>query len=167
VAGLLAGSGSLLNLARSWSLILSLNIVGTIVFSLLVSHIDAVFVPYKAVYQAMGTPLVSQPFVQGMFSGILAGWLVALIAWLLESTKGSGVHFAVIYTIAYLLIALTLYHCVIGSIEVLLAMFAGASITWLDWFLKFLLPAVAGNALGGVFFVAGLKGFQAALSKDV
>jgi formate/nitrite transporter FocA (FNT family) len=40
-------------------------------------------------------------------------------------------------------------------------MFAGAPITWTGWLTAFLAPAVVGNALGGVVFVTGLKGFQA------
>ena len=63
--------------------------------------------------------------------------------------------------VAYLLVGLTLYHCVIGSTEVLLGMFAGGPITWASWFGAFLAPAVLGNALGGVFFVTGMKAFQA------
>ena len=63
--------------------------------------------------------------------------------------------------LAYLLVGLDLYHCVVGSIDVLLAMFAGAPITWTRWPTAFLAPAVVGNALGGVIFVTGLKGFQA------
>jgi len=58
-------------------------------------------------------------------------------------------------------VALSLYHCVIGSIEVLLGMFAGAPITWADWLSRFLAPAVVGNTSGAVVFVTGLKAFQA------
>jgi formate/nitrite transporter FocA (FNT family) len=165
VAGVLTGSGSLVRLARSWSVILSANIAGTIIFSLLASHVAPVFTPYREVYRAMGTDLVSQPFLQAMLAGVFGGWLVALIAWLIESTKGSTVHFIIIYVVAYLLVGLALYHSIIGSIEVLLGMFAGAPITWVDWLTRFLIPAVLGNAIGGVFFVAGLKGFQARLDK--
>jgi formate/nitrite transporter FocA (FNT family) len=104
--------------------------------------------------------------VPALLAGILGGWLVALIAWLIQSTKGSAVHFILIYVISYLLIALTLYHSIIGSIEVLLGMFAGAPITWATWLGSFLLPAVAGNIIGGVVFVAGLKGFQAAAGSE-
>ncbi len=166
VAGMVRGTGTLTGLARIWSVILGTNIAGTIAFSLLVSHIDVVFAPYREMYRAMGTPLVSASFIQVVLSGILGGWLVALIAWLIESTKGSSVHFIVIYVIAYLLVGLTLFHSIIGSIEALLAMFAGAPITWVTWLTKFLVPAVLGNAIGGVFFVTALKGFQAHASDN-
>jgi formate/nitrite transporter FocA (FNT family) len=166
VAGMMTRSGTLRGLARSWALILSFNVAGTIIFSLLVSQIDLLFTPYKSIYQAMGLALVEQPFFQAMLAGVLGGWLVALIGWMIESTKGSAVHFILIYVIAYLLVALTLYHSIIGSIEVLLGMFAGADITWWSWFSAFLAPAVLGNIIGGVFFVAGLKGFQARLGRE-
>jgi formate-nitrite transporter family protein len=67
--------------------------------------------------------------------------------------------------IAYLLVGLTLFHSIIGSIEVLMGMFAGAPITWGSWITRFLIPAVIGNAVGGVFFVTALKGFQARLGE--
>jgi formate/nitrite transporter FocA (FNT family) len=165
VAALLRGGGTITKLVRSWTVILLTNVVGTIAFSLLIAHIDAIFVPYKAVYRAMGTPLVSESFLQVVLTAILGGWLVALIAWLIESTKGSTVHFVVIYVIAYLLVGLTLFHSIIGSIEVLMGMFAGAPITWGSWITRFLIPAVIGNAVGGVFFVTALKGFQARLGE--
>lgn len=83
------------------------------------------------------------------------------MAWLVEATKGHATHFLLIYLITYLLVALGLYHSIIGSIEVLMAMFAGAPITWTLWFTAFLAPAVLGNTIGGVIFVTGLKGIQA------
>jgi formate-nitrite transporter family protein len=166
VAGLLTGNGTILRLARSWGLILGSNIAGTILFSVLVAHTDPLFTPYKPVYIAMGKALVAHSFLEAVLLGIFAGWLVALIAWMIESTKGSIVHFFIIYSVAYLIIGLTLYHSIIGSAEVLLGMFAGAPITWGTWVTRFLIPVVIGNALGGVFFVTGLKGFQAALNKS-
>lgn len=166
VAGILTGSGTYRGLARSWGLILGTNVIGTVLFSWLVSHTDPLFTPYKPIYAAMGKALVAHSFLEAVLLGVFGGWLVALIAWLIESTKGSIVHFVIIYAVAYLLVGLTLYHSIIGSVEVLLGMFAGAPITWATWLTRFLIPVVLGNALGGVFFVAGLKGFQSALSKS-
>lgn len=166
VAGMLHDVRNVGMLIRSWIPIAGSNIAGAIIFSLFISQIGPVWSEYQPIYRAMGTPLVSQSFLQALLAAILAGWLVALIGWLIESTKGSIVHFFIIYVIAYLLVALTLFHSIIGSIEVLVAMFAGAPITWGDWLTRFLVPALIGNAIGGAVFVTGLKGFQAALSRE-
>jgi formate/nitrite transporter FocA (FNT family) len=166
VAGMLADYRKIGMLISSWIPIATANIVGAVAFSLFISQIGPVWQDYRPIYRAMGTPLVSQPFLQALLAAILAGWLVALIGWLIQSTKGSIVHFFLIYVIAYLIVALALIHSIIGSIEVLTAMFAGAPITWVDWITRFLIPALIGNAIGGVVFVAGLKGFQAALSRS-
>lgn len=165
VAGMLRGDGTLGALVRSWVIIFSANIAGTIVFSLIASHVDVVFTPYKEVYRSMGVALTTQPFLQAILAAIFGGWLVALIGWLIQSTKGSAVHFVVIYVASYLLVALTLYHSIIGSIEVLMGMFAGADITWSTWLGSFLLPALIGNTIGGVVFVAALKGVQATVQE--
>lgn len=101
------------------------------------------------------------PFLQATLAAVFGGWLVALMAWLLRATKGGAAHILIIYVVTYLLVGLQLYHGIIGSIEVLLAMFAGAPITWDRWCTAFLVPAVIGNTIGGVIFVTGLKGVQA------
>jgi len=161
VAGILSGTGTIAKVCKRWGIVLACNLAGTLVFSGLVSHTGVVFDPYKPVYQAMGLALVKQPFLQAVLAGVLAGWLVGLLSWLMRATEGSAAHFLITYTIAYLLVALSLYHCVIGSIEVLLGMFAGAPISWADWISRFLAPAVVGNTIGAVVFVTGLKAFQA------
>lgn len=165
VAGLIRGEGTLTALVRYWALIFATNIAGAVLFSLLVAHVDVVFTPYLATYREMGMGLMGHPFLQVALAGLLAGWLVALIAWLVQATEGSIVHIIIIYVVAYLIIGLGLFHCVIGTAEVLLGMFAGAPITWGSWLLNFLLPTTLGNIVGGVVFVAGLKGFQAANRK--
>jgi formate/nitrite transporter FocA (FNT family) len=161
VAGLLAGEGSVGKLAKRWAIVLACNTVGTVVFSLVAAHTSIVFAPYGPIYRAMGMPLVSHSFLQATLAAVFGGWLVALMAWLIEATRGSLTHLIIIYMLTYLLVGLDLYHCVIGSIDVLLAMFAGAPITWARWLTAFLAPAVVGNAIGGVIFVTGLKAFQA------
>jgi len=130
VAGLLAGEGTLGKLARRWAAVLTCNVVGTVAFSLFTSHTEIVFTPYKAIYRDMGLALVGHSFLQATLAAIFGGWLVALMAWLVEATKGHATHFLLIYLITYLLVALALYHSIIGSIEVLMGMFAGAPITW-------------------------------------
>lgn len=164
VAGVISDLRKLPGLFRTWALILTFNIAGTILFSLLASHISVVFTPYHEIYRAIATPAVQQPFLQAMLAGVLAGWLVALIGWLIETTRGSIVHFIEIYVVGFLIVALGLLHSIIGTVEVLMGMFAGAPITWGTWLESFLAPVVLGNVIGGVFFVTGLKGFQAAVN---
>lgn len=161
LAGVLAGNGTTVKVARRWLIVLATNLAGCILFSLLVSHTSVVFDEYKPIYAAMGLALVKQSFLQAMLAAVFAGWLVALLAWLIAATEGSSVHFLITYVLAYLLVALGLYHCVIGSIEVLLGMFAGAPIDWSRWLQAFLLPAVIGNTIGAVGIVTVLRGVQA------
>src|SRR5918912_171732 len=126
VAGLLAGEGSVGKLAKRWAIVLACNTAGTVVFSLFAAHTAIVFAPYGPIYRVMGMPLVSHSFLQAVLAAVFGGWLVALMAWLIEATRGSLTHLIIIYMLTYLLVGLDLYHCVIGSIDVLLAMFAGA-----------------------------------------
>jgi len=161
VAGILTGDGTVAKVLRRWSIVLVCNIAGTIIFSTLVSRTSVVFDAYKPIYREMGVSLTSHSFFVAVLAGVFGGWLIALLSWLLQATEGSTAHFIMTYVVTYLLVALLLYHCVIGSIEVLLAIFAGAPITWIDWLTRFLIPAVIGNTIGAVVFVTALKGFQA------
>lgn len=161
VAGILAGQGSLGKLVRRWAIVLGCNVAGTVAFSLFAAHTGVVFDQYKPLYRAMGLNLVDHSFLQALLAGIFGGWLVALMAWLIQAAKSNLAQIVLIYLLTYLLVGLQLYHCVIGSIEVLLGMFADAPITWARWFTGFLLPAVIGNTIGGVILVTALKGFQA------
>lgn len=161
VAGLLAGEGNVPKLLRRWTAVLTCNVVGTVVFSLFAAHVGQVFATaYKPIYRAMGMELVSHSFLQAVLAGVFGGWLVALMSWLVESSKNVVARILFIYITTYLLVALQLYHCIIGSIEVLLGMLAGAPIDVLRWLTAFLLPAVIGNTLGGVILVTALKGYQ-------
>jgi formate/nitrite transporter FocA (FNT family) len=137
-----------------------------VVFTLFAAHTALVFPDaYKPIYRAMGMHLVSYSFLQAVLAGIFGGWLVALMSWLVDSSKSPITKIVFIYLTTYLLVALQLYHCIIGSIEVLLAIPAGAPIDVTRWLTAFLLPAVIGNTLGGVILVTALKGYQARSGK--
>src|SRR5579859_7863651 len=91
VVGLLAGEGTIAKLARRWAIILTCNIAGTVAFSVLVAQTQVIFTPYAAIYRAMGLPLVSHSFLQAVLAGVLGGWVIALMAWLIEATAGNAV----------------------------------------------------------------------------
>jgi formate/nitrite transporter FocA (FNT family) len=65
------------------------------------------------------------------------------------------------YVLALLIPAGGLVHCIAGSSEVLIGVFAG-EVSSLEYLRGFLLPATLGNIIGGVFLVALLNYAQVA-----
>jgi formate/nitrite transporter FocA (FNT family) len=89
-------------------------------------------------------------------SGILAGWLMGLLSWLLRASQETISQLAVVWVVTTAIGLARLHHCIAGYVEALMAVVAGSSTTMgaLGRFLGF---ATLGNIVGGVVFVAALK----------
>jgi len=92
-----------------------------------------------------------------MFVGaILAGWLMALLAWILTSVGDTISRIVVIFVITFLIGVGHLPHIIATNGEIVAGMLAGADISVVEW-LRFVVPTAAGNVIGGVVFVALLN----------
>jgi formate/nitrite transporter FocA (FNT family) len=94
---------------------------------------------------------------------IVAGWIIALLVWLLPAADGSRV--AVIVILTYVIGLGSLSHVIAGSAEALYAVAAGAA-SWSHYALGFLVPSFLGNSVGGVFLVSLLNYAQVAVKSD-
>jgi Formate/nitrite family of transporters len=76
-------------LCRLWAVVLVGNIVGTFCFSWLISH-DSLFDPelVKAL-KGISDEALKDPFWPMLIKGILAGWLIALMVWLIPGAGQS------------------------------------------------------------------------------
>ncbi len=78
------------------------------------------------------------------------------MAWLVAACKDTITQAFSIYVLSFLIPAAGLAHCVAGSTEVLIGVFAGeAALT--GYVFGFLAPATLGNAIGGVVLVTLLN----------
>ena len=89
-------------------------------------------------------------------SSVLAGWLMALLSWIITSTHKTTGKIAVIYIITFIISLAGLHHSIVGNIEVFAGFLVSDKITFIDY-LTFQSTSLLGNAFGGVFFVAILK----------
>jgi formate/nitrite transporter FocA (FNT family) len=96
---------------------------------------------------------------------VVGGWLVALIAWLVAASRDTISQALVIYVLTFLIPAAGLAHCIAGSSEVLISVFAG-EVSFLEYLGGFLVPATLGNTIGGVILVALLNYGQVAGSSS-
>ena len=95
----------------------------------------------------------------------VGGWLVALMAWLVAASRDTISQAVIIYVLAFLIPAGGLVHCIAGSSEVLISVFAG-EVSFLEYLGGFLLPTTLGSTIGGVILVTLLNYGQVAASKS-
>jgi len=100
---------------------------------------------------AAGTP------GDNLLRGIFAGWLIALMVWLLPVARGSRI--TVIVFVTYLVGLGDLTHVVAGAVQVFSLPFRTEA-RMVDSFARYLLPTLAGNVIGGVTLTAALNHAQ-------
>jgi formate/nitrite transporter FocA (FNT family) len=143
--------------ARYWSVVFAANILGTLLFAA-AATIPGLFTP-EAVRQftELGVSAAEPGFLTVLAKGVLAGWLIALMVWLLPAASGS--RFFVIIAVTWLIGIAKFSHVIAGSVETAFAAMQGA-IGWDAYLMSFLIPALIGNSIGGVVFVALLNHAQ-------
>ena len=144
----------LMRLFRFWAIVLTTNLVGTWLFALAISH-ESLFIP--TVWHSLGTiaiEAVQEPFWPMVFKAVLAGWLIALMVWVLP---GAGpARLPIILVITYTVAMGHFSHAIAGSCEGAFAVLTGTKSLY-DYFFVFLVPTVLGNTIGGVALVAMLN----------
>ena len=151
------------NVVRMWTIVLITNLIGAGLFALLVAHTDSFALPVKAAFLDLGTTALSYGFGMTLVKGLFAGWLIALMVWLLPAAEHARV--AVVIIITYIVGAAGLTHVIAGSVEGLYAVVQGA-VSFGDYVLNFLVPVFIGNCLGGVLLVSILNYAQIAQESD-
>ncbi|MGI9048227.1 MAG: formate/nitrite transporter family protein [Rubrobacteraceae bacterium] len=152
------------NMLRMWTVIFISNLLGTLVF--------AAVVVYGGVLEGFPLDLLLKEadhllgygFWTVGIKAVFGGWLVALIAWLVASSRDTISQIFFIYVIAFLIPAAGLAHSIAGSSEILMSVFAGNT-SFLEYLGGFLLPTTLGNIIGGVVLVTLLNFGQVIGSK--
>ena len=139
---------------RLWSVVLVANLVGTLVFAGVAAHTDVFAPEVRQSFGELGKHAAEAGFWLTLLRAIFAGWLIALMVWLLpEAGPASPL---VLMIITYVIGAAGFAHVIAGSSEVGFAAFVGL-VSWSDYLVVFLLPALIGNIIGGVLLVAVLN----------
>ena len=145
------------NVARLWAVVLVANLLGALVLSLVIAYLPAFDPAVKTSFAEMGHKALSHGFGTTLLRGVFAGWLIALMVWLLPFAE-SG-RFWVIIFITYLVGLAGLSHVIAGSIEAFTLAAMGQT-SWGNAIGGFVVPALLGNILGGVMLVAALNHAQ-------
>jgi formate-nitrite transporter family protein len=150
---------------RLWGLVLLGNMVGAAAFALLFSHTSVVPGEVNSQMLDMSAKAMVGSFGSQFYHAIFAGWLIALTAWLVAATSFTGAQIALIWLTTAPIAALDFRHSIAGSVEAFFAASSGLT-TWGAAVGDFVVPAVLGNIVGGVIFVAMLNHGQVSGSKS-
>jgi len=154
----LNGQATLGSLAKLWLIVYVGNLVGGYIFgSISLVFNGEMHLIGKDFFYYVSEKMLKYSVGATLISGIMAGWLMGMLSWLLSSAQDTFSRVVMIFLVTFLISIAGLHHCIVGSIEVFMAFFAEANkITWLQ-FLKFQVLATLGNIIGGVFLVSTVK----------
>ncbi len=139
------------NVARLWLVVLLGNLAGAALFAALLAHTSLFDEPTRQMFSNISSHAMEPAFGTMFLRAILSGWLIALMVWLLPFAESARVW--VIIIIGYLVGLSNLPHVIAGGVESLYLVWTGAISLW-HCAGGYLLPALLGNAIGGVLLVA-------------
>ena len=157
---------SLTDLVRVWSVTLSSNLVGCILFAGLITALGPSMgiVDAKA-FGELANALLPLPWWVILLSGVIAGWLMGLVTWLSASSRDT------IGRILFVLLGTAMigfgpfHHSILGTTEVVTALFLHQGVSIGD-FSHFIIWTVLGNIIGGSVFVGLLNYGHIALAGE-
>ncbi|MFL6733001.1 MAG: formate/nitrite transporter family protein [Sphingomicrobium sp.] len=154
---LLHRTHGLADVTRYWAIVFAANIIGTLLFAA-TATIPHLFKPETiSAFTELGIKAMAPGFMGVLVKGVIAGWLIALMVWLMPAAASARI--LVIMAVTWLIAAGEFSHVIAGSGEVAFAAMTGAG-SWSQYALGFLFPALIGNSIGGVVFVALLNHAQ-------
>lgn len=145
---------------KLWAVVLAGNVSGTILFACALAFLSVL--PEKidpALQHIAMTEYGVSPdtmFVRAIF----AGWLVALMLWLMPFAETARVGIIIIVT--YIIGLAHFPHIVAGTVVAMYAVLTG-EVALSDFFIEFFFPTIAGNMVGGIMMVAAINYAQVAL----
>jgi formate/nitrite transporter FocA (FNT family) len=144
------------NVARLWVVVLLSNLAGALAIASVLAR-TGVFPPeIRANFAAIGRESMASGFGLTILRGIFAGWLLALLVWLLPFAEHA--RFFVIVALTWMIGICGFTHVVAGSVEAFFLALNGAA-PWPAAF-GYIVSALIGNIIGGVSLVSALNHAQ-------
>lgn len=138
-------------LLRLWSVVLAGNMLGAGFAAYMFLHLPLFSGETGGAFIELGRHIMENTPGQMFGKGIVAGWLIAIMVWLIPPADQAKIWVILIMT--YLIAIAGLTHIIAGASEVLYLVFAGEA-SWWDFFFRFGFPTLAGNIFGGTFMFA-------------
>ena len=134
------------SLLRLWSVVFAGNLVGVGLFAYGILNMQLFDEGTRSALFGIGAEVMANSPWQMFTKGIVAGWLIATMVWLLPAVEQAKITVIVLTT--YLIALGGFTHIIVGSVETLYLLFAGG-LSPGGFVSHFALPTLAGNIVGG------------------
>jgi formate-nitrite transporter family protein len=138
-------------LLRLWGIVLLGNLAGCFLFAAFLADSGALTPEFAEAVREIGVKLMANSPSEMFFKGIVAGWLIAALVWMMPSAEGTEIF--VITLMTYLIALGGFTHVIAGSAEAIYLWLIGqeglAHVVF-----GFFLPTLAGNVFGGTLLFA-------------
>jgi formate/nitrite transporter FocA (FNT family) len=153
----------LFKVLRLWAVVLLANLIGAFAFAWVAARTGAFEPELHGTLDAIADESTGQTFGINLLRGIFAGWLIALMVWLLPAAESARIW--VIVFVTYLVGLGHFPHIIAGAVEAFYAGINGLR-TWPELLTGYGFPTLIGNTIGGVTLVAVLAHAQIVGDKE-
>lgn len=151
---------TLKRVVRLWGIVLPANLIGALVFSLVIAKTQALEPELNDQVLKVARHGTEGGALLVFYKAIWAGWLIALMAWILAAARDTTSQILVIWLTTAPIAAFGFKHSIAGASEAFYRAWIGDA-SWSTMLLSFELPALVGNIVGGVVLVAMVNHGQA------
>jgi formate-nitrite transporter family protein len=145
---------NLWHIGRMWGLVLAANFAGTLIAALFCTFTPVLEPSLRQAMLEVSMHTLGHGWFEMLVRGISAGFLIAVLVWLMPSAEGSEFEMTVVLT--YLIAIGGFQHIVAGSMEAFMLGLAGLQSVAQIVF-GFIVPVLLGNILGGTALFAVLS----------
>jgi formate/nitrite transporter FocA (FNT family) len=145
------------NVGRLWAIVFVANVVGAALFAFVAAHTEMVSPDVHRAFGEIARDAIGEGILSTFVRAIFAGWLIAIMVWMMPAATGSEV--LVIVLITYVIGTAHFSHIIAGSVDALYGVFIGIT-SWSEFCSLFFFPTLIGNIVGGVTLVAALNHAQ-------
>jgi formate-nitrite transporter family protein len=140
---------------RLWAIVFSANVVGALLFAALAIRTPALDPAYRQELTALGMSALGSSTAFIFWSGVIGGWLIALVAWMVSASHWTIGQIAIIWMVTFIVGLGRFAHCIATSGEILSAVVGG--LAPFTMYLHWIFFATMGNIVGGVLIVSLLN----------
>ena len=145
------------NVMRLWAVVFAANLAGAWLFALVAARTSTFDPDVRATFDALAHEAMAPGFTTVLIRGVFAGWLIAVMVWLLPFAESARV--GVIVIITYIIGIGQFSHVIAGSVETFYLVASGSQ-SFAQYLAGFLAPSLIGNIVGGTSLVAAIAHAQ-------
>ena len=154
---------TLISMLRLWGTVLAANLLGTFLFALCLAKTHLFDEPTQQALSTIGAGHVGAGFGTVLIRAIFAGWLIALMVWLLPAAESARVSIVIIITY---LVGISGFNHIIAGSTTMFFLICTHAISWSAYLSEFFIPTLLGNVIGGLSLVTALGHAQVVGGKE-